>query len=1487
MKTPELIKHCRDNGIHIELQGENLELNFLTEEVDNALIGLIKEHKSDIISYLTSLQQDAAAITIPQAENKEFYPITSTQFRFWILCQIEDINKAYNLPVVIKINGDLQVENLQKAVNTIVSRHEVLRTKFVETSNGKIAQTIQNISEFETIFNYEEATPETYKSIVNSYVSDAFDIKNGPLFRVGVVKSQAQEYFFYLNVHHIISDARSQEILIKDFITAYNNTTANAEIALPELPIQYKDYADWYTNNLELTKEEAYWLDKFSGELPVLNLPSTFKRPPLKTYNGAQHELILSDSTFQNVKKYAKAHACTPFMILLSALNGVLSRYTHQTDIILGTPVSGRMHPELEHQVGLYINTLPIRTTFEKNTTFNELVAIEKQCLQEAYLNANYSFGDLVNKLNIQRDISRSPIFDILVTHQRHDEVGELNAGFGDLQYTIQKDAEASVSKFDMTFKFVEGETSIKLVIEYNTDLYGASYIENLAENTWSFLANGLENGNEKLSQLPYISENQQQELLSTFNNTKVEYNQDELVTDLIAQQAIANPDATAVVCQGVAISYKELQKQSDIFASYLLNKGIQPNSYIGICMGRSIEMMIAILGVLKAGSAYVSLDPFYPIERIDYSLQNSGSQFVIVDDATNNIIGDSAEAINITDTTWKETTMQTLPKVLPSQTAYVIYTSGSTGKPKGVQVAHKNLLSFVVGMNEKLGKEATTWLASTSISFDISILELLWTLTNGNKVVIHLERPVEIKTKPEMDFSFFYFPTSDSQSTNKYNLLLKGATYADEHGFKAIWVPERHFHEFGDQFPNPSVAAAAVSTITKNIRLRSGSVVLPLHDEIRVAEEWSMVDNLSNGRVELSIASGWQPNDFVLQPNNFKDRHQIMFDKIDALQGLWKGETRTRTNGVGKEFEFKIHPKPIQPTLPLWITAAKSIHTFKYAGSIGANVLTHLLGQSIEDLEDKIKAYRESLQEHGFDPAKGKVAIMLHTFIHEDENYVYNTVEKPFKEYLKTSLGLLVPVAENNNMDIEDDMDQVLEMGFKRYYNTSSLFGTPEKCLDMVNKLYQAGINEIACLLDFGIEEDVVLDNLSNLKKVKDIVKRSRTQQEYIVSKLQQLTQEETTLQLLKAHNIKAMQATPSFYEDFLLTDNVDAALQNINSLLVGGEELKSSLAKKLIDIVGTERIYNMYGPTETTIWSAVKQVDSAENVTIGTPIANTHIYILDENQQICPKEVVGELCIGGEGVSQGYLGDKAKTDENFIKNPITGEGIIYKTGDLARWLPNGELEYLGRRDSQVKISGYRIELKEIQAVAASISGIVQCVVKAIRDVSGDTLALYIKADKALETEYIKDYLRVQLPTYMIPQHIIFVDEFKYTPNGKIDPKQLPTPTTDSVQTKNYVAPRNNFESQIAEIWERFLNIEKISIDDNFFEIGGNSMKAFELQNIMNSTLGLELQIISFFQFPTIRVLAESLQQHNKTPELIEEEMEDVDDVIDFMESL
>lgn len=337
------------------------------------------------------------------------------------------------------------------------------------------------------------------------------------------------------------------------------------------------------------------------------------------------------------------------------------------------------------------------------------------------------------------------------------------------------------------------------------------------------------------------------------------------------------------------------------------------------------------------------------------------------------------------------------------------------------------------------------------------------------------------------MDFSLFFFSNYKVRSDNKYKLLLEATKYADRNGFKAVWTPERHFHEFGGLFPNPSVTSAALAMVTKQIELRSGSVVSPLHDAVRIAEEWSVVDNLSKGRIALSFASGWNGNDFCLAPDNYEDRHRIMYEQIDSIQRLWKGESSKRRNGLHKETAFRIFPAPVQKELPVWITAAGNEETYRIAGEKGAHLLTHLLGQDMRDLAGKIKLYREGRRAGGFAENSGKVALMLHTYIGEDIREVERIVEKPFMEYLKSATSLskiMYQEAGLNEQEIsEEDKEAMLKHSFQRYSKTSALIGTRNSCRAMVNSLKEIGVDEVACLIDFGIGEQELMEGLKNLQ--------------------------------------------------------------------------------------------------------------------------------------------------------------------------------------------------------------------------------------------------------------------------------------------------------------------------------------------------------------------------------------------------------------------
>ncbi|PCK07322.1 MAG: hypothetical protein COA42_14895 [Alteromonadaceae bacterium] len=348
-----------------------------------------------------------------------------------------------------------------------------------------------------------------------------------------------------------------------------------------------------------------------------------------------------------------------------------------------------------------------------------------------------------------------------------------------------------------------------------------------------------------------------------------------------------------------------------------------------------------------------------------------------------------------------------------------------------------------------------------------------------------------DVDTEADVSFSLFYFGAEAYEGENKYDLYLKAAKFADENDFEAIWTPERHFDLVGGLYPNPSILNAALATITQQIKLRAGSVVLPLHDPIRVAEEWAVVDNLSNGRVGIAVASGWHTRDFVLAPDNYESRRSVMSKEIDTLKTLWAGGSIVRKDGVGDDVEVQTYPKPIQKQLPLWITASISPKTFIEAGRIGANVLTHLLGQTIDELAEKIVLYRESLEKNGFDPQKGRVTLMIHTYLGDDLDATMEKARGPFKQYMRSHISLIIPVLKSLGVSTDDmkdaDLENMADFAFERYAQSASFIGTPQSVTHVAAHLKDIGVNEYACLIDWLDNETVLqgLDSINELKRI------------------------------------------------------------------------------------------------------------------------------------------------------------------------------------------------------------------------------------------------------------------------------------------------------------------------------------------------------------------------------------------------------------------
>jgi natural product biosynthesis luciferase-like monooxygenase protein len=987
--------------------------------------------------------------------------------------------------------------------------------------------------------------------------------------------------------------------------------------------------------------------------------------------------------------------------------------------------------------------------------------------------------------------------------------------------------------------------------------IYSPEILKQMATDFAFFLEKFLASPDTRLRELPLVDSAVEQQGLA---QSGIAYPETKRIHDVIKAQTDSTPERIALEADGETLTYAELERRTNALASALAERGAGRSTVVGLCLERSADLVIAMLAILKTGAAYLPLDPSYPAERVAFMLEDSEAPLIVASHETEFKFHLDPTKIVYPDALAGEFSP---PVGESSDLAYLMYTSGSTGIPKGVMLTHRNIINFFAGTDLAVPHAGEVrLLAITSVSFDISVLEIFWTLARGFTIILQTDGA----SKTEVPgFSLFYFASEVSGSgPEAYRLLLQGAKFADENGFEAIWTPERHFHAFGGLYPNPAVSSAAVASITKNVHIRAGSCVLPLHHPIRVAEDWALVDNISDGRAGIAIASGWQPNDFVLAPDNFEDRKDIMLEGIDTLRSLWRGESISFPNHKGEMIETSTLPSPVGGEIPLWLTAAGNPETFAAAAKSRCYVLTHLLGQKFEDVAEKIRAYRVAWREAGH-PGQGKVTLMLHTFVGEDEDEVREIVREPMKEYLRSSVDLLrraswssptfqqkaettglTPQEVFEKQELTDEeTEALLDHAFERYYQTSGLFGTTESCQELVRKIAQMGVDEIGCLIDFGVDTDLVLKHLTYINELKnDMLAEGGVARQASVA------------EQIVEHDITHFQCTPSM-ASFLVAEAAGrTALSKLEVMMVGGEGFPVELARNLREnLNGT--LLNMYGTTETAVWSSIANLEViGDTIPLGDAMANTVYSVRNQNNQILPSGVAGELWIGGDGVADGYWKRPELTAERFLQ---TEEGRVYRTGDLVRHLADGRLEFHGRMDNQVKVRGHRIELGEIEAALDSLDEVKDSVVTVFESGEGDkrlvafvTIASGQKGDGVS----IRKKVAPKLPEFMIPSQVIILERLPQTPNGKVDRKALPEPRAQisaSAETVN-----NETENLIAKIWCEALGLADVNVTDNFFDLGGHSLLVVQVQRRLKEQFGKEIAITDMFRYSTIRALAE-----------------------------
>ncbi|MCP1459260.1 non-ribosomal peptide synthetase [Bacillus amyloliquefaciens] len=739
---------------------------------------------------------------IQPAQTQDTYPVSSAQKRMYVLQQLEDGGVGYNMPAVLELTGPLDRGRLEETFRQLVKRHESLRTSFETGPDGEPVQRIHD----SVPFQLDEA--ESADAFVRP-----FCLEEAPLFRAALVKESDERHLLLTDMHHIISDGVSVNTLIKEFGELY------AGRSLAPMRLQYKDYAVWQRSFQEkegYQKQEAYWLKRLEGELPVLELPADKPRPAVRSFAGGSVSCALDAETASGLHRIARDHGSTLYMVLLAAYNTLLARLSGQEDIIVGSPIAGRPHKDLEPILGMFVNTLAIRTEPKGDKRFTDYLAEVRQAALEAYEHQDYPFEELVERLGVQRDTSRNPLFDVMFVLQNMERESLV---LNKLHLAQAADTSHKTAKFDATLYASEGsDGSISFDFEFNTDIYQKQTIEKWLSYFTRILTKVIENQAIPLGDIHVLDDAETNRVIYQFNQTKSDYLRHETISRLFERQAKETPDARAVVYDGQILTYRELNERANRIAAALRSNGVGPESVVALLTGRTTELASGILGILKAGGAYLPIGDDVPRERAEWMLKDCKADILLQSDKLDGLPL-SGKRLFIEDIQTKAGLSSENPEPLggPESLAYMIYTSGSTGAPKGVMIEQRSVIRLVKNSNYIDFTPEDRLLFTSSLGFDVTTFEIFGPLLNGASLYV-----------------------SDQETYLDSDVL---ETFIQQNGITTLWLTSSLFNHLSEQ--NEHVFSGLSRLII------GGEALSPSH-----------VNRVRNALPHLSVWNGYGPTE-------------------------------------------------------------------------------------------------------------------------------------------------------------------------------------------------------------------------------------------------------------------------------------------------------------------------------------------------------------------------------------------------------------------------------------------------------------------------------------------------------------------------------------------------------------------------------------------------------------------------------------------------
>ncbi|WP_149988572.1 non-ribosomal peptide synthetase, partial [Microcystis aeruginosa] len=715
---------------------------------------------SQEIKRLSEGEQLTELAILPRDKAAEL-PLSFAQTRLWFLAEFESNSSFYNIPLALRLEGNLNSEILIQSLEEICDRHEALRTNFI-TVDGIPTQVIQTRTWTVTVVDLQHLSGSEQaiasQELAQNQAVQPFDLAGEPLIRITLVVLSETEHLLLVCMHHIVSDGWSMGVFIQELTALYNAYIQGLSSPLNPLSIQYGDFTLWQRQWLQgevLENQLNYWKKQLADAPTFLPLPTDKPRPAVQTFTGVHQEFQLSLELTQKLTELSQQQGVTMFMTLLAVYGVLLYRYTGQSDILIGTPIANRNRREIESLIGFFVNTLVMQTDCSENPSFQELLMRVREMSLGAYAHQDLPFEMLVEALQTERNLSHTPLFQVMFVLQ--------NTALSEIELTgLTIDSfplEVEIAKFDLTLSMQNTETGLMGVWEYNTDLFNSETIERMNGHFLTLLEGIITNPSERVSQLPLLTKVEQQQLLIDWNNTEVDYPANKCIHQLFEEQVERTPNAVAVTYENESLTYRELNNRANQLAHYLRKLGVKADTLVGISLERSLEMMVGLLGILKAGGAYVPLDPDYPQERLSFMLEDSQVKVLVTQAKLVKSIPEHQAQLICLDTEWEKIAQNITSNpesvAKPENLIYIIYTSGSTGKPKGVLVNHSNVVRLFAATDAWYNfNSQDVWSLFHSYAFDFSVWEMWGALLYGGRLVVV---PYLVTRSPEAFYQLLY----------------------------------------------------------------------------------------------------------------------------------------------------------------------------------------------------------------------------------------------------------------------------------------------------------------------------------------------------------------------------------------------------------------------------------------------------------------------------------------------------------------------------------------------------------------------------------------------------------------------------------------------------------------------------------------------------------------------------------------------------------